>query len=108
MPLLRPHLFKASSRELTTLLPSPGKSRHEGMGGEYFPPSGECLPAPLNGMTGLPLISRGTDLPAAFTTVLTDIFLTIIINFLNEIDHLSGFPGVCQVLPPGQLSSWPC
>jgi len=43
------------------------------IGGEYFLLSGLYLPTPLKGITGLPFISKGTALPAAFITVFVGI-----------------------------------
>lgn len=69
IPSRMPHRRRASSRVATTLLPSGGKSAHDGMGGLYLFPEGLYFPMPLNGIAGLPFNSVGTDLPAAFITV---------------------------------------
>src|ERR1035437_818427 len=89
IPSFRPHLRRASSSELTTLLPSSGYSEHAGIGGEYFLPSGLCLPTPLKGITGWPLISRGTSLPAALITVFGGILSHLVLIYHQVEFHLS-------------------
>lgn len=77
IPSRMPHRRRASSRVETTLWPSGGKSMQEGMGGPYLFPEGLYLPTPRKGIAGLPFISAGTVLPAAFITVGIDMVINI-------------------------------